>query len=114
MSLWLSAAVSVAGALLAFVGARLGVRAELVSIRQRERQGRREEWGRRFATALSLLADSSDRRQVIGKELISELLHSELATSSEKRLTRRIFALDLDQLAGTDPSGAVPGPLDNR
>jgi hypothetical protein len=102
---WLAPALSFvgggAGAWLAFITARS-------STQQAEAAGRREEWGRRFAQALGLLADEHPRQRQIGRALLVQLLDSELATDDDRATADRIIALDAEptrtQLA------ALPAP----
>lgn len=76
-----------AGAWLAFWGTHSATR-------QAEGAGRREEWGRRFAQALSLLADERPRQRQIGRALLVQLLDSQLATDDDRATADRIIALD--------------------
>lgn len=102
---WLAPALSFvgggAGAWLAFLATRS-------STRVADAAGRREEWGRRFAQALGLLADEHPRQRQIGRALLVQLLDSDLATGDDRATADRIIALDAEptrtQLA------ALPSP----
>jgi hypothetical protein len=108
VSLWLSAAASVAGALLAFVGARLGVRAELAAVAQRDEQSRREEWGRRFAGAVALIVDGDHYKRNIGLGMLAALRTDELATGSDGQLAEWVLSVS------AEPPAAPSEPLDDR
>lgn len=91
--------------LLAFVGAALGASATWWGMRretaQQERQGQREEWGRRFTAALADITDSDPRRREIGRVVLVELAGSALATAEERRLAEQV----LDAGARLDDAG---------
>jgi hypothetical protein len=78
-----------AGAWLAFLGTRS-------STRVADAAGRREEWGRRFAQALGLLADEHPRQRQIGRALLVQLLDSELATDDDRATADRVIAFDAE------------------
>jgi hypothetical protein len=92
-------------ALFAFLGGALGAGATWWSvrreIRQQERQGRREEWGRRFTAALEDITAGDGRRREIGRVVLVELAGSALATREERRLAERV----LDAGARIDSDG---------
>jgi hypothetical protein len=67
------------GAGLAYLGTRRG-------IAQQERQGRREEWGRRFSTALADIGDPDPWRRQLGMLLLAKLARSTLASAEERAL----------------------------
>ncbi len=100
---WLSPALAFigggVGAALAFVSARMATR-------QTEEAGRREEWGRRFAAALMLLADERPRQRKIGRALLAQLLESKLATDDDRAAADGILALDAQPTLAQ--LGAVP------
>lgn len=75
--IWLAPVASFLGAGLAYVGAWLGTR-------QRESQGRREEWGRRFTAALQAINSDDLRSRMLGRTLLAELAKSELASAEER------------------------------
>ncbi|MEU3625362.1 hypothetical protein BS329_30645 [Amycolatopsis coloradensis] len=70
----------------AFLGARLGVRANDRATEQRERAARREEWWRRFTWAAELALDESAVKRTAGLSLMMKLARSELAEQDEYRL----------------------------
>jgi hypothetical protein len=82
------------GASLSYLGARAGVRANDRATDQRETAARREEWGRRFATALSLLGEPDLRERRIGRALLAQLLDSELATVEDRHTAAEILATE--------------------
>ena len=77
---------------------------------QREGQGRREEWGRRFTSALDDIASSEFRRRELGRAVLVHLSGSELATQEERELADLVLErgtlLDDD---GTPLPGAPEG-----
>ncbi|MDT4934835.1 MAG: hypothetical protein QOK11_2727 [Pseudonocardiales bacterium] len=90
----LSFAGAALGASLSYIGGRAGTQ-------QRETQGRREEWGRRFTPALDAASDTERRRHELGLVLLSGLAGSNLAGEEERRL-----AMDLlNQAARYGPRG---------
>jgi hypothetical protein len=82
------------GASLSYLGARAGVRANDRATDQPETAARREEWGRRFATALSLLGEPDLRERRIGRALLAQLLDSELATVEDRHTAAEILATE--------------------
>src|SRR5438552_10664571 len=76
-------------ALLAFLGAAVGSSLAFVAARAatklEDAQGRREEWGRRFAMALEALTSPDDQAAAVGRALLRALLRSELATDDDRR-----------------------------
>jgi len=93
--IWLAPAASFAGAGLAYAGAWFGTR-------QRDSQGRREEWGRRFTSALEAVKSDDLRSRVLGRTLLAELAKSELASAEERALADTL----LSEEARFDPQGA--------
>lgn len=91
--------------LLAFVGAALGAGATWWGMRretaQQDRQGQREEWGRRFTAALADVTDADPRSREIGRVVLVELAGSALATAEERRLAEHV----LDAGARLDDDG---------
>lgn len=83
--------------LLAFVGAAAGAGASYVAAqrgtRQRERQGQREEWGRRFTTALDDVGSGEFRRRVLGRVVLVQLAESELAGVQDRRLADTVLEM---------------------
>lgn len=53
---------------------------------QREGQGRREEWGRRFTAALEDIADEDFRRRELGRAVLVYLAKSPLAGPDDRHL----------------------------
>jgi hypothetical protein len=58
---------------------------------QRETQGRREEWGRRFTAALDDIASDEFRRRELGRAVLVHLTISELATNEERELAKVVL-----------------------
>ncbi|MBN9743582.1 hypothetical protein DMP23_21305 [Amycolatopsis sp. A1MSW2902] len=75
--------LTVAGA---FLGARMGARANDRATKQREDAARREEWWRRFTWAADLALDDSPSKRVAGLKVMTRLARSELATADDNRL----------------------------
>jgi hypothetical protein len=76
------------GAGLAYLGARHGSRPE----QQAVTQSRRDEWGRRFAEAMTLLTSESSHQRAMGRALIDALLDSDLAQADDRRIAQRMLA----------------------
>jgi hypothetical protein len=95
---WLIPASALVGAasggVLSYFGARAGTRSDDRATEQRELAGRREEWGRRFAAALSLLGEREERDRLIGRALLAQLLDSDLATEEDRATAAQILAAD--------------------
>ncbi|MGK4593920.1 hypothetical protein [Amycolatopsis sp. w19] len=86
MSGWQIAVTAVVGVLAtsgAFIGARLGARANDRATEQRELAARREEWWRRFTWAAELTMDESAAKRTLGLSLMMKLARSELAQQDE-------------------------------
>lgn len=92
---------------LAFVGGALGAGATYYAARrtwiaqeseartdtrQREGQGRREEWGRRFTAALDDIASEDFRRRELGRVVLVALSTSRLAEPEEKQLADTVLS----------------------
>jgi hypothetical protein len=84
---WVAAGVSMVGAGLAYLGARHGSRPEEEAVTQSER----DEWGRRFATAIDLMAEESERRRAMGRALLEALLASDLAQPNDLQLAQGLL-----------------------
>ena len=71
----------------AFLGVRLSARVGDRATEQREAQGRREEWSKRFYEVLAYVVDDeSPRKRTAGLHLMSALAESDLAGPDELRL----------------------------
>jgi hypothetical protein len=71
----------------ALVGVRMNTRVGDRATEQRETQGRREEWSKRFYEALTYVVDEeSPRKRAVGFHLMSALSDSELAGPDELKL----------------------------
>ncbi|MFD5244917.1 hypothetical protein ACFWIW_10260 [Amycolatopsis sp. NPDC058340] len=90
MSPWLQVCATFLVGVLTATGALLGVRMNgRVGDRateQREEQGRREEWSKRFYEILAYAVDESPRKRVAGLHLMSALAESDLAGPDELKL----------------------------
>lgn len=89
MSGWQIAVTAIVGVLAtsgAFIGARLGARANDRATEQRELAARREEWWRRFTWAAELAMDESAARRTLGLSLMMKLARSDLAQQDECQL----------------------------
>lgn len=84
---WVVAGVSLAGAGLAYVGARRGSRPDAEAVTQSERA----EWGRRFSEAIDLMTDPSPQRRSMGRALVDALLDSDLAQEDDRRIARALL-----------------------
>ncbi|RSN39105.1 hypothetical protein DMC64_38865 [Amycolatopsis sp. WAC 04197] len=90
MSPWLQVGATFLVGVLTATGALLGVRMNgRVGDRateQREAQGRREEWSKRFYEILAYVVDESPRKRAAGLHLMSALAESDLAGPDELKL----------------------------
>lgn len=101
----MAAGVSLAGAALAYVGARRGSRPDALAVRQSER----DEWGRRFSEAIGLMTDESAQRRAMGRALVDALLESDLAQPDDLRIARSLLrATALAPSPAPSPSGTQP------
>ena len=102
--IWLAPVATFLGAGLAYIGAWLGTR-------QREGQGRREEWGRRFTSALEAIKSEDLRSRMLGRTLLAELAKSELASAEECALAEILLTGEARfDPRGTDLRLVVAGP----
>jgi hypothetical protein len=83
---WVAAGISLVGAALAYVGARQGTRPEAQAVTESQR----DEWGRRFATAIELMTRPSTRDRSMGRALFDALLDSTLATADDRRIAEHL------------------------
>ena len=86
---WVSAVTAFVGAA---VGSALTYGAARRDLLQREGAGRREEWGRRFTSALDDLAGDSFRRRELGRAVLVHFAASSLATTEEQQLAKVVLA----------------------
>jgi hypothetical protein len=90
MGLWLQIASTLLVGTLTAGGALLGVRLNgRVGDRateQRETQGRREEWSKRFYEILAYVVDEAPRKRAAGLHLMEALAESDLAGPDEIKL----------------------------
>ncbi len=105
----MAAGASLVGAGLAYLGARRGSRPEQLAVTQSER----DEWGRRFTTAIELMTDTDERRVLIGQALLGALLDSDLAQADDRRIATRLLResalADLGMPAAPALHDGVPG-----
>jgi uncharacterized membrane protein YcjF (UPF0283 family) len=83
---WVAAGISLVGAGLAYLGARQGTRPEAQAVTESQR----DEWGRRFATAIELMTRPSARDRSMGRALFDALLDSTLATADDRRIAEHL------------------------
>ncbi|TWP53773.1 hypothetical protein FKR81_03180 [Lentzea tibetensis] len=106
----LLAAVCTAGG--ALLGARMNTGAGDRATEQREAQGRREEWSKRFLEILAYAVDESPRKRTAGLELLAALADSELAGPDERKLmyalTDRVLNPLLREIEKDDLASATP------
>jgi hypothetical protein len=90
----------------ALVGVRMNGRTSDRATDQRETQGRREEWSKRFYEVLAYVIDESPRKRTAGLYLMSALAESDLAGADELRLmealTDRVLNPLLREIHGTE------------
>ena len=87
-SAWLAAAVSLLGAGLAYLGARQGTRSEAQAVTESQR----DEWGRRFSTAIDLMTRTGHRDRAMGRALLDALFESDLATADDRQIAQALLA----------------------
>ena len=87
LAAWAAALVSLIGAGLAYLGARQGSHPE----RDAVTESRRDEWGRRFSTAIDLMIRPGDRDRAMGRALLDALFESDLATDDDRRIARSLL-----------------------
>lgn len=97
-----------------FLGAGIGAALSYVAARkatgQLERQGRREEWGRRFTAALGYFAEQDTRARELGRELLVLLARSQLASPEEQALADDILTAEARHgSSGRDVASLVAG-----
>lgn len=111
---------------LAFVGGALGAGATFWAMRgdtrartkdagrdtrQREGQGRREEWGRRFTAALDDIASEDFRRRELGRVVLVALSTSRLAEPEERELADVVLSAGARIDAEGDRTVIVPSGI---
>jgi hypothetical protein len=114
---WVAAGVSLIGAGLAYLGARRGTRPEADAVTESQR----DEWGRRFSTAIELMTRQGSRDRSMGRALFDALLDSNLATADDRRIAEHLVrASVLAQLPVSAQSeiraaatGALPHVVDD-
>lgn len=74
----------------ALLGVRLNGRVGDRATEQREMQGRREEWSKRFYEILAYVVDESPQKRTAGLHLMSALAESELAGPDELKLMQAL------------------------
>ena len=83
---WVAAGIALIGAGLAYLGARQGTR----SAAQAVTESQRDEWGRRFSTAIELMTRPGARDRSMGRALFDALLDSNLATADDRRIAEHL------------------------
>lgn len=84
---WVAAGISLLGAALAYLGARQGTRSEAQAVTESQR----DEWGRRFSTAIELMTRPGARDRAMGRGLLDALFESDLATADDRRIAERLL-----------------------
>lgn len=98
---WVAAGAALIGAGLAYLGARRGTRPEAQAVTESQR----DEWGRRFSTAIELMTRPGAQDRAMGRALFDALLDSNLATADDRRIAEHLVkASVLAQL----PASAQP------
>lgn len=113
MNPWLQLGATLFVGMLTAGGALVGVRRNGQvgdrATEQREAQGRREEWSKRFYEVLAYVVDESPRKRVAGLELMTALADSELAGPDERclleALTDRVLNPLIRELDALDAGG---------
>lgn len=80
-------------ALVSFIGALLGAGVPSYFVWRGQRQGGRVEWRTRLDRAIDLLAAAERPARLVGRELLADLLASDLGSESDRDLARRISRL---------------------
>jgi hypothetical protein len=83
--------LSVLTLVVASVTAVLVWRANTGATTQRENQGRREEWWRRFQWAAGMAVDEDERKRRVGVVVIGSVIESPLAGADELRAARAVM-----------------------
>jgi hypothetical protein len=101
----------------ALVGVRMNGRVSDRATEQREAQGRREEWSKRFYEVLAYVIDESPRKRAAGLYLMSALAESDLAGPDELRLMEaladRVLNPLLREIHGTTHGGMAQRHADD-
>ncbi len=104
---WVTPLLAFGGALL---GSGLSYLAAQQGTRQRESQGRREEWGRRFTGALGYLAVPDPHGRALGRVVLARMARSELAGVEERELADAVLLAEVRYGAGgVDVEAATEG-----
>lgn len=82
---------------LAFLGALVGAGVPAWVAVRGQRQAARSEWRERFDRALENLTSHEVAQQLIGDELLADLINSDLGSEGDRDLARRIGRLSLRQ-----------------
>ena len=105
--------MTIVAGFLAFFGAALGSAfafwASRGATRTEREARRREEWGRRFTTALEGITSPDPISRATGRALLEELLDSDLASADDRRAARAV----LDAAATHNARGRIVLPEDN-
>ncbi len=103
------------GAALTYAATRRDTLARVTESRQdlsqREGQGRREEWGRRFTAALDDVASEDFRRRELGRVVLVALSTSSLATPEDRDLADAVLSAGARIDAEGDRTIIVPAGI---
>lgn len=96
--------------LLAFLGALLGAAIPGAIALRGQRQAARTEWRQRLDQAITALTSEDLTNREIGRELLAELIESDLGSDEDRELARRISRAALtgglvDEAAEPDQNG---------
>jgi hypothetical protein len=109
--------MTVAAGILAFFGAGFGSAfafwATHSATRAEREARRREEWGRRFTTALDRVTSNDPVTRVAGRALLEELVSSELASPDDIRAADAILTAIATYNARDHRRIEAPGELDS-
>lgn len=94
---------------LAFAGGLLGAAIPAWVNLRGQRQAGRGEWRERLDQAIELVSSHDDNERQIGDELLADLIGSDLGSSTDRELARRVAQIRVRQqlaeaAAGLDPA----------
>lgn len=82
-------------ALASFFGAVLGATVPALVNLRGQHQEARTEWSQRLGRVMSALASDDQTTREIGKEMLADLIESNLGSDQDRELARRIARIDL-------------------
>jgi hypothetical protein len=109
--------MTIVAGIFAFFGAGLGSAfafwASRGATRAEREARRREEWGRRFTTALGALTSADSVTRFAGRALLRELLESELASEDDRKAAEAVLAAIATHNNRDQEVAVPPGDLDD-